>query len=195
MLAITLAAVIAAASPTCAFDKKAMLALPAEKFDQDLKGGWRPLADKPECRDQAAQLLADYRKANWSRLKLSELHINYWHEGQMRALIGQSREAAPLLMAGVDPEGQDEIDFTDYALGTVTYLKHDRAALLSARARLASVPKADWYESSMKEAKAALGYVPSWPINLDVLDGLVNCFDKPYAQAYDGDCRKAKPKP
>ncbi len=190
MLALMLAATIAAAPADCAYDKAAMLALPAEKFDQDFKGGWRPLADKVECRPQAAQLLADYRSANWAKLKPGELHINYWHEGQVRALTGQTREAAPLLLAGVDPDG-DDIDFTDYALGTVAFLKHDRAALLSARARLAAIPKPAWFDGSLKEAKAVLGYTPAWPVNLDVLDGLITCFDKPYAKAYE--CRPPKP--
>jgi hypothetical protein len=28
-----------------------------------------------------------------------------------------------------------------------------------------------------------------WPMNLDVLDGLIACFDRPYSEAYDAKCR------
>lgn len=28
-----------------------------------------------------------------------------------------------------------------------------------------------------------------WPMNIEVVDDLVTCFDRPYRQAYGSDCR------
>ncbi|MGV3624985.1 MAG: hypothetical protein ACO1OB_29465 [Archangium sp.] len=47
------------------------------------------LEAKPECAEAAADLLAEYRKAHWGTFKTYELHVNFWHEGQMRAVAGQ----------------------------------------------------------------------------------------------------------
>ena len=74
-------------------DRAALLALSPADFDQDLEGGWRPLGEKPECAAIAADLLAAYRKARWGDLTQSELHTNYWHEGQLRAGLGQTQAA------------------------------------------------------------------------------------------------------
>jgi hypothetical protein len=106
-----------AAPDPCSYDRPAMLALDPAHFDHDLKGGgWRGLGDRPGCAVAAADLLAAYRAAHWGALKPGELHINYWHEGQMRATAGNGRDAVPLLLAGV--ASPDKADFADYALGT-----------------------------------------------------------------------------
>ena len=191
MLILAVALLLGPAPPQspdeCGYDRTAMLALSPEKFDQDPHGGWRPLADKVNCRAAAADLLASYRTANRVRMTLGELHLSFWHEGQMRAVLGDGRRAVPFLLAGVDPS--DTSDFADYALGTAAFLQHDHPALESARARLARTPPpANWAESRA-EIKARYGLTPSWPPNLAVLDGLRACFDKPYAIAYAQPCR------
>ena len=188
---LALLAALAAAPDTCAVDRTAMFALPAEAFDQDMSGGWRPLARRAACRTAAADLIRDYRETNRAKLKSSDLHLSYWHEGQLRAMAGEERTAVPLLLAGV--ASPDINDFTDYALGSVAFLLRDRAALESARARLAKLPRpADW-ASTQAAFKAKFSFEPSWPPNLDALDGLLACFDRPYAEAYSATCRpKAK---
>ena len=191
LLTLVLLSSITPAGPSvteaCAYDQAAIMALTPDAFDQDLKGGWRPLADKAQCRKAAADLLRSYREAHRATMTAGEVHISYWHEGQMRAEAGDNREAASLLLAGVDPGG--EFGFEDYALGTVAFLLHDRPALLSARARLAVLPQpADWAQTQAT-VRAKAGFAPGWPPNLDVLDGLLACFDKPYAQAYLEPCR------
>ncbi|MEM1246425.1 MAG: hypothetical protein AAGK22_08635 [Acidobacteriota bacterium] len=34
------------------------------------------------------------------------------------------------------------------------------------------------------------GFEMQWPPNLDVVDGLLRCFDRPYAEAYGASCRR-----
>lgn len=194
MLSVLVLMAALAAGPVapapCAIDTAAALALPPARFDQDPKAGWRPLGARPECASAAADLIASYRKARWATLTPSELHLNYWHEGQLRATVGQSERAVPLLMAGVDPE--TDIGFEDYALGTIAFLNRDLAGLKAARARLAALPAPPDFEQTKARAKARTGADLAWPLNLNVLDELIACFDRPYAVAYG--CR-AHPAP
>lgn len=197
MLIALLSLAIAQAQPApvteaCAHDRAALLALPPSAFDQDLEGGWRPLAAKPECAAIAADLLADYRKAHWGELTPGELHINFWHEGQLRAGLGQTQAATRLMMAGVNPEAPNSA-FSDYALGTIAFLLQDRPGLLAARERLAATPKPDGFERAAARYKATYGFDLEWPVNLKVLDGFIACFDRPYDEAY-GSCAAAAEK-
>jgi hypothetical protein len=169
-------------------DAEAALKLAPAAFDQDPKGGWRPLGARPECGSAAADLVAAYRKAHWATLTPSELHLSFWHEGQLRAMAGQSARAVPLLMAGVDPESG--FGFEDYAVGTIAFLDRDLAGLKTARARLAALPPPVDFEQTKARTKVRSGLDLHWPLNLDVLDRLIACFDEPYATAYG--CR---PKP
>ncbi|MGO4409479.1 MULTISPECIES: hypothetical protein [unclassified Brevundimonas] len=183
----------AAATDPCPHDRAALLALSPAAFDQDLEGGWRTLGEKPECAAAAADLLAAYRKAHWGELTPGELHINFWHEGQLRAGLGQTEAATRLMMAGVDPEPPNS-GFSDYALGTIAFLHQDRPGLLAARERLAETPKPVDFDRAAERFKAAYGFTLTWPMNLDVLDGLIACFGRPYNEAY-GDCRPEAPAP
>ncbi|QTC86940.1 hypothetical protein [Brevundimonas pondensis] len=176
----------------CPHDRAALLALSPADFDQDLEGGWRPLGEKPECAAIAADLLAAYRKARWADLTQSELHTNYWHEGQLRAGLGQTQAATRLMMAGVNPE-MSRSGFSDYALGTIAFLHQDRPGLIAARERLAALPKPADFDQAAQRFKAAYGFDLEWPANLKVLDGFIACFDRPYNEAY-GSCAAAAEK-
>jgi hypothetical protein len=180
---------VPAAPGACIYDRDALLALSPDAFDQDLSGGWRTLEEKPGCEEAAADLLADWREAHRSALKIGDLHINYWHEGQLRAGLGQTQRAIRLLMAGVNPE-VDGDGFQDYALGTVAFLNGDRAGLQSARDRLAATPEPENWAETTAAFREKYGVQIKWPMNLDVLDGLIACFGKTYDEAY-GDCRPA----
>lgn len=172
----------------CAHDRAALLALSPEAFDQRMDSGWRPLASRPECREVAADLLAEYRAANWGSLSPDELHVNYWHEGQIRASLGQTARATRLLLAGVNPGGEAN-GFEEYAIGTVAFLNGDREALQAARDRLAATPApADWPDR-VAAIREQLGVEVQWPMNLNVLDGLLACFGQPYRDAYRSSCR------
>ena len=54
----------ARASADCSYDREALMALDEHSFDQDLAGGWRKLADIPDCREIAADLVRDYRESH-----------------------------------------------------------------------------------------------------------------------------------
>jgi len=169
------------ANSSCKFDRATLSQMAPKVFDEDEKLGWRAVAQNPECVGLAADLISEYRASHWAALSPSALHLSYWHEGQLRAAAGQNARAKRLLLAGVDPNGFG--DFEDYALGTVAFLDHDLAALKAARARLAAEPEpADFVATAEK-------YHIKWPLNLDVLDHLIACFDQPYETAYDN-CKK-----
>jgi hypothetical protein len=172
----TITSDFAAEAVNCRANTAAALSLSPGAFDQDESVGWRGLAKTPECLGAAADLIAAYRKAHWGEFRPSELHLNYWHEGQMRAAAGQTKAARPLLLEGISPDNFG--DFADYALGTVAFLDQDLAALKAARARLAATPEPADFAATAKR------YNITWPLNLDVLDGLITCFDKPYREAY-----------
>jgi len=171
----------------CVADHSAILSLNYDQFDQNEQTGWRPLAKLPQCRRVAADLINDYLKAKWKTLTLPQLHVIYWHEGQILALLND-QSAISFLLSGVDPEN-DEIDFSDYAIGTVAFLQKDLPALKSARDRLATKPIPAWYTQARKLAIGRRQAFPSWPLNLDVLDGLINCFGRSYDEAYSDTCR------
>lgn len=181
-LAILLLAGAAQSPETCAMDRAAALALPFEQFDQDPARGWRPLANRPGCEAAAADLIAAYREVHWGSLEISRLHLNYWHEGQLRAMAGQREQAIRLMMAGVYPG--NGLDFEDYALGTIAFLNHDLDGLKSARTRLATLPPTPEFEQMKARTKAMSGVELAWPLNLDVLDRLIACFDELYRDAY-----------
>ena len=191
MLAALTAAILLQTAPAadpCAYDREAMLALSPEAFDQDLEGGWRLLGAKPECREVAADLIAAYRTEHRATMKAGDLHTSYWHEGQLRASLNQPTRAVRLLMAGVNPDVQTD-GFQDYALGTVAFLNRDMPSLMAARARLAATPEPDHWAEAVEQFRSRFGLEMKWPLNLEVLDGLIACFGKPYSEAYGQDCR------
>ena len=176
MFAFLLAAAVTAAPPVnpCAYDRDGLLALDQNAFDQDLKGGWRVLAENPHCYVAAADLIRDYREAHHSTD-----FILFWHEGQMRADAGQSEAAIGLFEKS--RKAKDLIGWNFYVDGTVAFLRHDRAQLQAARDKLAALPKpADWPPTG-PDGKP---FNFKWPLNLNVLDGFLACFNRSYKEAY-----------
>nr|WP_017122186.1 hypothetical protein [Xanthomonas vasicola] len=171
----------------CNYDRAAMLALDEDAFDQDVQGGWRTIADRPGCAMAAADLLRDYRQAH-----AITGGIVLWHEGQMRAEAGQTAQAIALFEKSYEPAAEDLAGWNRYVDAMIAFLKRDRAGLDAARAQLASVlypqgkdmpPLQDGYmvfpaEKGRPEMKVR------WPPNLDVVDGLIKCYDEPYSVAY-----------
>lgn len=174
----------------CSYDRKALLALDEKAFDQDLEGGWRTVANIPGCELAAADLLAAYR-AEHPRSG----GIVAWHEGQMRASAGQYERAVPLLESARKPVNQDTYGWNYYVDATVAFLRHDKPGLLAARRRLANVA----YPQDASPLKDGYMVIPGqpgrparrvrWPPNIEVVDALINCFDKPYSEAYGPACR------
>jgi hypothetical protein len=179
----------AAAQPQCRYDRPQLLALDEPQFDQDVNnGGWRALAAQPGCESAAADLIRDFRETHGSHAA-----ILYWHEGQLRATAGDSKRAIAVLEQARMPVETDAAGWNFYVDATIAFLKRDRAALLEARTRLAAVrPLNDMpVQDGFISMPMSTGQVVKvrWPPNLDVVEGLVHCFDKPYRVAYGSECR------
>lgn len=170
-------------SHACTVDRDTMLTLDFQEFDQDLNGGWRLLARNPGCKAAAADLIKAYRERNPSSPTTLA-----WHEGQLRAELGQGEAAISLFehaRKSLLSDRQSD-DWNAYARGwnayvdaTVAFVRGDAAALRNARALLTGLPRPSSFTPEM-----------SWPPNLDVVDGLIACFGKPYAIAYAPHCRQ-----
>jgi hypothetical protein len=175
---LILAASMAMARPHCDVEQETLLALPERAFDQDLEGGWRALAARSKCRRAAADLIAAYRRAHPAASSILR-----WHEGQLRASVGQTRRAISLFEASRHLDNTDDWGWNDYVDATVAFLRRDRMALTAARERLAARPKPPTWNPRDPQGRA----LPiAWPVNLNVVDGLIRCFDKSYDQAYSG---------
>jgi hypothetical protein len=178
----------------CAHDRTRVLALDETAFDQDMQGGWRPLAGKPGCELVAADLLRDYRRAH-----ASEAGILYWHEGQLRANAGQYAQAIALLEHARKPAGvPDKAAWNPYVDATIAFLRRDRPALERAHRTLAASPPPPAGDGMpvFKDGHVELDMADGrkmkvrWPLNIDVVEGLLDCYDKPYAEAYGEACRR-----
>lgn len=185
------------ASAACAHDRARLLALDENSFDQDFSGGWRSIADKgDECELVAADLLRDYR-----RLHKNDSTMLLWHEGQMRAFAGQYAQAIELMQRSRGPGEEDKGGWKAYVDATVAFLGRDRAALETARQRLAALAPPSEEKLVIKdgyfELKTPDGQTVKmrWPPNIDVVEGLQNCFDQPYKTAYAMECRTKKTQP
>ncbi|MEJ0007058.1 MAG: hypothetical protein WDM77_12025 [Steroidobacteraceae bacterium] len=152
-----------AQTPECSDDRAAVLALGQSAFDQDMKGGWRALADRG-CLTEAADLIRDYRLLHKPQRGSTQAIILYWHEGQNRAMSGEN-EAAIALFDSSRALDAGSAAWNLYVDATIFFLKNNKAALLAAR-----------------DAMASLGSTP----NLRVVDNLLACFGRPYKEAYSG---------
>ena len=172
-----------------------MLSLNEAAFDQDLSnggGGWRRIDNIPGCQLAAADLIAAYRAKHPSSGSLLA-----WHEGQVRATAGQYARAIPLLHSAMKDPEQDRAGWNHYVSATVAFLQGDRPGLLRAREQLAAVPyPADSGMPPLKDGYMEVSVQPGqppmkvrWPPNIDVVDGLVACFGKPYNEACGMSCR------
>jgi hypothetical protein len=195
--ALLLAIAIGAPAPPvdCSYDKAAMLALDENAFDQDVGnggGGWRALEGRPGCEAATAELLAAYRAAHPEGSTTLA-----WHEGQVRADLGQDEQAIALFEAARKPAERDLAGWNLYVDASIAFLKHDRAALQAARDALAQVAypggdgapalKDGYVEFPAVDGQPAMRV--RWPPNIDVVDGFLACFDKPYKEAYRSECR------
>jgi hypothetical protein len=176
----------------CGYDRAAMLALSYDRFDQDAAEGWRPLADRPGCELAAAEVLAAYRTDNAAAITEVQRRSLLWHEGQLRAFSGQTAFAIDLM--DLSRAGDPFVENVLYAQATIAFLRHDRAALLKARAGLAALPRPPSFEADAAQARERYGLTVTWPPNLAVVDKLVACFGKSYVEAYARGCPAAPAK-
>jgi hypothetical protein len=173
---------ISKSETACPYEEEAFLALGIDSFDQSRDKGWRRLASRPECRAVAANLIEIYRRYVESRLTSL-----YWHEGQLRAELGQTELAISVFEKARHVNNLDGWNF--YVDATVAFLCQQKPDLLKARANLAAVSVPKNYRSIGLDGKLIEGRPQGWPYNLDVVDGFINCFEKAYSEAYSLNCR------
>ncbi|MEX2258355.1 MAG: hypothetical protein WD672_06565 [Woeseia sp.] len=156
------------------------MSLDEKTFDQDASDGWRKIASRSGCEKSAAELIRIYREAN-----SPDKEILLWHEGQLRAMTGETTRAIELLTRSrKDPSEVDRFGWNHYVDATVAFLLGNQADLRQARDRLAATPMPDDF-SPVDSFGNPLNL--RWPPNLNVVDGLISCFGKGYETAYN-DC-------
>ena len=164
------------AEPDCSYDLSAMLELDLDAFDQDMDGGWRPLALRG-CEAEAAELIRA-----WRHEKRADNSILYWHEGQMRAFAGQTEQAVALFeLTYKSPAMDADFGWNHYVDGTIAFLRRDRQRLEDAIASLATVPQPEDLAITMPDGSVR---EMDWPPNMNVLRAFERCWDRSYAEAY-----------
>lgn len=157
-----------------------MLELDRQAFDQDIPdGGWRGLS-REGCHEAAAELIR-----TWRHQKRDHNSILYWHEGQMRAYAGQTKEAIALFELTRKSQDSDaDFGWNHYVDGTVAFLRQDREGLERAKERLATIPEPS--DNSFTRPDGTVIQM-SWPPNMNVLNRFEYCWGKSYEEAYGGE--------
>ena len=171
------------AQPPCAPDGQIMLLQDYSTFD--LSGrGWRAVDQRPQCEAAAADLIARYRTLQRAILEPAEALTLRWHEGQVRARLGDTKAALALFASAHDSSPDAGGAWDPYVDATIAFLKKDRAALEAARDKLAAAPQPADFDAMASDFEQRTGHRPVWPPNLDVVRAFVTCFDRSYREAY-----------
>lgn len=103
-----------------------------------------------------------------------EIRILTWHAGQMYAFDNNYKQAKKRFQNSFNPKESADtpILWNDYVHATLAFIDKDLNKLRFHRTRIANGP--DFNGTKM---------------NLTAVDGLIKCFDQPYAIAYSG-CQK-----
>lgn len=105
-----------------------------------------------------------------------------WHEGQARAMAGQTQQAIELFDQSRHPPEEDApFGWNLYVDGSIAFLRGDRQALQSARDRLAILPRPENFSPVGTDGEVI---EIAWPLNLNVLDAFLRCWGQPYKAAY-----------
>lgn len=182
----------AAHARRCGIEEAALqqlISLDPWAFDQDMQGGWRVVARQQGCEPAAAALIETYLHFA-PQLDAQSFPILRWHAGQMHASSGGAEAAIAWFHAAKKP-GDDAWNL--YADATIAFLQDDRQAAETARAQLATFMPSEAEQEARRQAIAENphmtfpdGFVTQ-PQNLNVVDKLLACWGRPYAQAY-GTC-------
>ncbi len=170
--------VVAEDAETCSYDKESMLELKQHDFDQAFDSGWRAVNKKGACNLTAADLIREYIEKNGE-----DGVIMTWHEGQLRAMAGQTERAIRLFEDARNPPDEDDwFGWNIYVDASIAFLKKDHDALVQAKEKLVILPRPDGYNPVDSFGKPVS---IRWPPNLNVVDGLLECFSDSYDYAYN----------
>lgn len=177
-LCLGMAACAEARVDSCRASADAMLEMSFHDFDQGT-GGWRSMDNSLACSDHADDVLAEYRARRGPGLGPANVSLLMWHEAQVLAAQGDTARSVDLMKRAAYP-GEPQWQQL-YREGSIAFLQGDLALLQAARNRLSRLPR----DPGLIVAD---GQDAVWPPNLDVLDGMISCFGKPYSVAYA--CRR-----
>jgi hypothetical protein len=156
------------------------LGLEFSDFDQNPELGWRPYYTHG-CYASAGILIEKYMAEHPA--KASDYHILPFHAGQMFALSGNYEKAISLMERAHSDTSSDLVDWNAFVNANVAFLLRDLKLLKEMRERINLQPP-------MPESPD----IPSWAVgkkmNLDVVDGFLQCFEKTYEEAYSEPCRE-----
>jgi hypothetical protein len=179
-----LVVMLAAAMVSCPEPPPGLMSLSLEAFDQS-DSGWRSLVS-PGCELRVADLIAEYRAAHADDPAVADDSGSLlWHEAQLRAAGGQTDAAIGLMTRSRSAAGEQVERL--YIDATIAFLRRDGEALADARVEMAASPEPEWFTRAGRRWAETYPDLPPlvWPLNLDVVDRLIACFDRPYAEAYD----------
>lgn len=156
------------------------LRLEFEDFDQNPEGGWRPYYENG-CYESAAELIKAYMAEHQD---ISERHyILPFHAGQMFALSGHYHEAITYMKKAYSSKSSELVDWNAFVDANIAFLEKNMGTLIDMREQIS-------LQTPMPDSPG----VPAWAvgkrINLDVVNGFIQCFGKTYEVAYGTSCRR-----
>lgn len=184
VLALSLSLTAVHAQEQCIDANQNYLQMNYQTFDQSVDGGWRAVADKEGCQLAAADLIHQYTNAK-SDLSEGDTKTLNWHEGQLRAIAGQSQRAIALFEQTYKPTERDIAGWNYYVDATIAFIQQDKAKLLQSRETLADVKMPEGLNMTNADGKPV---EIEWPMNLDIVDRFIACFGASYKEAYSGKC-------
>ena len=152
-----------------------------EEFDSG-ETGWRRWGENG-CEREGASIIMNYRNRHASRLDPSQVSLLDWHAGQLFASAGDYGFAIERLLL-VQQNTTEPVEL-EYTLATIAFLRSDSAALLAARERMMAIPEPVSFSRAADRFVATYDLPrPLWPMNIDVVEGLIACFGWSYKKAY-----------
>ena len=145
------------------------LSLSYDDFDQDMHGGFRKFAHQG-CELAAAMVIDSYVVSAPNRMNEIGRGGLLFHAGQLYAYSGLNQLAAQRFLQSLNMHEEQDTDlaWNTYVLASIAFLKDDHAELVHQRELLS-------------RSKETVGN----KMNLKVVDRFVQCFGKPYSQAYE----------
>ena len=169
------------------FDR--LLNLSQNKFDQDFEGGWRTIGYKDKCQNAAAEVIISYMLYS-EPYPPESMGILRWHAGQTKAGAGKYEEAIALFKGTYKSDDDHGTPWNYYVDATIAFLENDQPALQRAHDELAKLTVSEDEKASRRKflkdnPKISMpdGFVDN-PQNLTTVTKLLNCFGKPYREAY-----------
>lgn len=114
-----------------------------QEFDQDMKGGWRAVADGG-CELEAAKLLEEYLGMHEAKLEPWQRRILRWHAGQMQAFAGETTAALRHFRKSYetrDIDKQAPLRWNAYVRATIAFLQGDLKTLRACREAMQRGPQ------------------------------------------------------